>query len=180
MEMNQEILLLLAGLVGLILGMSVSPKGLLKQTIKVLEIQPELNDAVYSVKTLNEDIESKNRRIENLQLSISELDEVHAKLLERIQFIQNNSELAQVDEMREYSDKLSKLQDTIKKLHSKNEKKFNMAALINIVQGLYLSLYNVELSVREVSDLINSGFGTNGSFGAISMTPTQSNSRPMM
>lgn len=180
MEMNQETLLMIAGFGGLFLGMAVSPNGLFKQTIKLIEMQPEINDAVYSVKILNEDIESKTKKVENLQLSIAELDEVHAQILERINFVQNNSELAKVDEMKEYSDKLSKLQETIKKLHTKNEKKFNMAALINIVQGLYLSLYNVELTVREVSDLINSGFGTNGSFGAISMSPSQSNNRPSM
>ena len=122
---------------GLILGIVSSPKNLLSDVFRLLQIQIEVNEAVKTLHILNSEIEVKNHTIETQKLSIDELDDVQAQLQERIQYIQQSGELAKLEQMREEAAKLQKLHETLKQIGAKHEQRFNIASLINFIQNLW-------------------------------------------
>lgn len=180
MELTQEVWLYIAVFTGVIIGMVLTPKNILKELFALSKINVDMNTTIQSLSILNKELELKTSQVENLNLSIHELEEVHMELVERIDFMKTNDDLVKLDELKEASKKFEKLQETIKRLQGKNESKFNMASLINMIQSLYFDLYNQELSIKEVSNLMNSGFASTGSFGGMNMNQTKSTRKPMM
>ena len=177
---SNEMIFILSALVGLILGITLPKQGLLKEVFKLIELNIETKEAVYLIKSLNEEIQDKEELIETQKLSVAELEEVRLELIDRIEFLKDSPELKELEKLEIQSEKLKKLQDTIKSLKSKNEQKFNMSALINLVQSLYYDLYKENISIKEISNMINSELNTDGdSFGGQNLNLKSNNKRTM-
>jgi uncharacterized coiled-coil protein SlyX len=169
-NLNQDQIIVIVAIASVLIGFLLTPSNVLREVFALIEKQVDVDNVVYTLKTLNEEYSFKKQKIEDLSLSIVELESVLEQMHERIKFVSSSGELQKLEDLEQQSIELKKLQTNIKSLKGRNEQKFNMAALISLVQSLYLDLYNQEISVKEVANLLNSGFGGTG-VGGFGMSP---------
>jgi uncharacterized coiled-coil protein SlyX len=164
-NLNQDQIIVIVAIASVLIGFLLTPSNVLREVFALIEKQVDVDNVVYTLKTLNEEYSFKKQKIEDLSLSIVELESVLEQMHERIKFVSSSGELQKLEDLEQQSIELKKLQTNIKSLKGRNEQKF-----ISLVQSLYLDLYNQEISVKEVANLLNSGFGGTG-VGGFGMSP---------
>lgn len=171
--MTEEIIKLLVAtaIAGLVIGFLLTPRNILTEIIELIKLQPNLNTAKEILDRLSSEIQEKEEENQDLEMMVFDQQNKIEELKQRAAHIKESGELAKLSELSTQKQKLEKLKQTVSNLRGKNIHKFNVAALINLVQNLYFDLYQQEISIGEVNSMLNSSFGSNSSFGNMGITP---------
>jgi chromosome segregation ATPase len=107
------------------------------------------------IDVINDEYNDKRHRVEELEDEIHQLSQELAREKQRLEFLKNSPELKSLEDVKEEISKLEEIKKTFKQINQTQMKRFSVVILVNIVKELYKELYNIDLSTKEVEDMIN-------------------------
>ncbi len=146
------------GMGAFLLGYIAHSNNTHKASTKSMETMLEQNKEVITLSStleiLNRDIERKNNLIAELEGEASHQQDNINRLLERADYIRNSGELEKLDELAKTTKNLRRIKENLSKIQGRNVDRFNIGVLISIVQTLHDYIYNEELDLLGVQQLM--------------------------
>lgn len=122
---------------------------------KLFSEHKEIVQLANHIDVINDEYNDKRHRVEELEDEIYQLSQELAREKQRLEFLKNSPELKSLEDVKEEISKLEQIKKTFKQINQTQMKRFSVVILVNIVKELYKELYNIDLSTKEVEDMIN-------------------------
>lgn len=171
-----------AFLLGYIAHSNNTHKASTKSIDTMLDQNREVITLSSTIEILNRDIDKKNIRIAELAEEINHQRENIDRLIQRAEYVRNSAELEKLDELAKTTKNLRRIKENLSKIQGKNAEKFNTGVLITIVQTLHEHIYDKELDLLGVQELIatfsdcdNSSSGGSSGSGVMDNKPVKAN-----
>jgi predicted nucleic acid-binding Zn-ribbon protein len=131
-------------------------KPLTKEDIdKLFSEHKEVVQLANHIDVINQTYHDRRHQVDDLEDEIYQLSQELAREKQRLEFLKNSPELKSLEDVKEEISKLEQIKKTFKQINQTQMKRFSVVILVNVVKELYKELYNIDLSTKEVEDMIN-------------------------
>jgi hypothetical protein len=120
---------------------------LINNNTDVIDLSSTISNLAIDIDNKKEILLELEAELENSQLAIN-------RNMDRIEYLKNSGELKKLESLNQTVQNLNSIKSNLVSIQKKKEYRFNVAVLVSIVQELFEELYNEELDLLGVQDLM--------------------------